>query len=55
MGVQVFAEVAEVEQLMKAIISMLGFFAFAAFFGIALVSAKWNERYEYEPFEDDRS
>ena len=38
---------------MKAILSMLAFFVFALIFGIALVSTKWNERYEYQAIEED--
>ncbi len=32
---------------------MLAYFSFAVMFGIALVSTKWNERYEYQGVEED--
>lgn len=38
---------------MKAIVCIAAFFCLAVIFGVALVSTRFNERYEYEPVEDD--
>jgi len=50
-----FARFVPMPGTMKAIFSIAAFFLFAVMFGVALVTTKWNERYEYEGADDDEN